>query len=137
MLKGLLQLLGLNNEGKSSAGEFAKDIREALKGKEIDPNRALDLIEVQTKLNETEAQHRTVFVAGWRPFIGWILGFSLGVYYIPQFAMASYLWVKMCMEANSLLDYPKLNVDSLFELVLGMLGLAAIRTYEKVKGKTK
>ena len=51
--------------------------------------------------------------------------------------MASYLWVKMCMEANSLLDYPKLNVDSLFELVLGMLGLAAIRTYEKVKGKTK
>ena len=137
MLKGLLQLLGLNSEGKSSAGEFAKDIREALKGKEIDPNRALDLIEVQTKLNETEAQHRTVFVAGWRPFIGWILGFSLGVYYIPQFAMASYLWVKMCMEANSLLDYPKLNVDSLFELVLGMLGLAAIRTYEKVKGKTK
>lgn len=137
MLKGLLQLLGLNNEGKSSAGEFAKDIREALKGKEIDPNRALDLIEVQTKLNETEAQHRTVFVAGWRPFIGWILGFSLGVYYIPQFAMASYLWVKMCVEANSLLDYPKLNVDSLFELVLGMLGLAAIRTYEKVKGKTK
>ena len=137
MLKGLLQLLGLNNQGKSSAGEFAKDIREALKGKEIDPNRALDLIEVQTKLNETEAQHRTVFVAGWRPFIGWILGFSLGVYYIPQFAMASYLWVKMCVEANSLLDYPKLNVDSLFELVLGMLGLAAIRTYEKVKGKTK
>jgi hypothetical protein len=91
----------------------------------------------QIDINKAEAQHRTVFVAGWRPFIGWVCGLSLGAYYIPQFVLASYLWVKMCLESNELLAYPDVNADSLFELVLAMLGMAGLRTYEKLKGKSK
>jgi len=134
--KILNMLLGSKKEG-GGAGEFAKDIREALKGKEIDPNKALELISVQTELTKVEAQHRTVFVAGWRPFIGWVAGVALAAFYIPQFIMASYLWVTMVLEAKTLLPYPEVNANHLFELIIGMLGLGALRTYEKIKDKTK
>jgi hypothetical protein len=134
--KILNMLLGSKKEG-GGAGEFAKDIREALKGKEIDPNKALELISVQTELTKVEAQHRTVFVAGWRPFIGWVAGVALAAFYIPQFIMASYLWVTMVLEAKALLPYPEVNANHLFELIIGMLGLGALRTYEKIKDKTK
>ena len=74
MFKLLLGLLKGNNENKSIAGSLAWEIREAIKGKELDPK---ELLEIQTKINEIEAQHRTIFVAGWRPFIGWICGIAL------------------------------------------------------------
>lgn len=63
----LAKLLGLNSGGNSALGEFAKDLREAIKGKEIDPEKALKLIELQNEVNKIEAQHRSIFVAGWRP----------------------------------------------------------------------
>ncbi len=89
----------------------------------------------QIEINIQEAKHRTIFVAGWRPFIGWVCGFSIASYYIPQFVLASYLWIKICLDANELLPYPEINADSLFELVLAMLGMAGLRTYEKLKNK--
>lgn len=77
-MKALLaKLLGLNSGGNSALGEFAKDLREAIKGKEIDPEKALKLIEIQNEVNKIEAQHRSIFVAGWRPFIGWVCGLAL------------------------------------------------------------
>ena len=68
MLKLILGLLKGGNNGKSVAGNLAWEIREAIKGKELDPT---ELIELQTKINEVEAQHRSLFVAGWRPSVGW------------------------------------------------------------------
>ena len=60
----LSRLLGSGTKG---LGSLAKDIREAIKGKELDPNKQLDiaakLAEVQTKINVAEATHRSVFVA--------------------------------------------------------------------------
>jgi len=73
----LAKLLGLNSGGDSALGSFAKDLREAIKGKEIDPAKALELIKVQNEVNKIEAQHRSIFVAGWRPFIGWVCGVAL------------------------------------------------------------
>ena len=76
MLKLLLGLLKGGNTAKTPAGNLAWEIREAIKGKELDPN---EIIELQTKINEIEASHRTVFVAGWRPFIGWVCGVAFGL----------------------------------------------------------
>jgi len=59
MLKLLLGLLKGGDGRKSVAGNLAWEIREAIKGKELDPN---EIIELQTKINEIEAGHRTVFV---------------------------------------------------------------------------
>lgn len=126
MLKFLMQLL-TGNKGESSAvGMLAKDIREAIKGKEIDPEK---LIELQTKINEAEAQHRSIFVAGWRPFIGWICGIAMAYNFILRdliiFAMGK--------------DFvpPALQMDHLMTVLMGMLGLGAFRTYEKIKNVSK
>jgi hypothetical protein len=128
-MKGLLaKLLGLNGNGQSSLGEFAKDIREAIKGKEIDPDKMMELVKVQSEINKMEAQHRSVFVAGWRPFIGWICGLALAYNFIIRDIIA---WVSP--DAIP----PAIQMDQLITILLGMLGLGGLRTFEKIKDKTK
>jgi hypothetical protein len=128
-MKGLLaKLLGLNGNGQSSLGEFAKDIREAIKGKEIDPDKMMELVKVQSEINKMEAQHRSVFVAGWRPFIGWICGLALAYNFIIRDVIA---WVSP--DAMP----PAIQMDQLITILLGMLGLGGLRTFEKIKDKTK
>lgn len=85
----------------------------------------------QQEINKLEAQHRSVFVAGWRPFIGWVCGSSLAFYFIPQFALAAYIWAAKCLESDQILAYPSSGADHLFELVLALLGMATLRTAEK------
>ena len=126
MLKLLLGLLKGGNGRKSAAGCLAWEIREAIKGKELDPN---ELISIQTKINEIEAGHRTVFVAGWRPFIGWVCGVALAYNFIIR---DLFIWALDPQEVP-----PALQMEHLMTVLLGMLGLGGLRTYEKVKDKTK
>jgi hypothetical protein len=128
-MKGLIaKLLGLNSGGQSSLGEFAKDLREAIKGKEIDPDKMMELVKVQSEINKMEAQHRSVFVAGWRPFIGWISGVALLYNFIIRDVIA---WI--LPDAMP----PAIQMDQLITILLGMLGLGGLRTFEKIKDKTK
>jgi hypothetical protein len=92
--------------------------------------------ELQTKINELEAGSASLFVSGWRPFIGWVSGVSLACFYIPQYVLGSFLWVKVCLDGDKLVEYP-LTTDGLMPLVTSMLGFGAIRTYEKIKGKNR
>jgi len=124
----LAKLLGLNNSGNSALGEFAKDLREAIKGKEIDPEKALKLIEIQNEVNKIEAQHRSIFVAGWRPFIGWVCGLALLYNFIVRDLVA---WV-----SPSIMP-PALQMEHLLTVLMGMLGLGGLRTFEKLKDKSK
>ena len=128
-MKGLLaKLLGLNGNGQSSLGEFAKDLREAIKGKEIDPDKMMELVKVQSEINKMEAQHRSVFVAGWRPFIGWICGLALAYNFIIRDVIA---WISPDIMP------PAIQMDQLITILLGMLGLGGLRTFEKIKDKSK
>lgn len=124
----IAKLLGLNNGGQSSLGEFAKDLREAIKGKEIDPDKMMELVKVQSEINKMEAQHRSIFVAGWRPFIGWICGLALAYNFIIRDLIA---WVSPDIMP------PAIQMDQLITILLGMLGLGGLRTFEKIKDKTK
>ena len=126
MLKLLLGLLKGGDGRKSVAGNLAWEIREAIKGKELDPN---EIIELQTKINEIEAGHRTVFVAGWRPFIGWVCGIALAYNFIIR---DLFIWITKTADAP-----PALQMEHLMTVLLGMLGLGGLRTFEKVKDKTK
>lgn len=125
MLKVLLSLLGKGDSGRSKIGGLALDLREAIKGKELDPNQILEL---QTKINEVEAQHRSMFVAGWRPFIGWICGLAFA-YHFVAFPIVRTIYPEV--------EFPVLNTEPLFTVLMGMLGLGGLRTFEKLKGKTK
>jgi|TARA_R110000744_G_scaffold116254_2_gene217371 hypothetical protein len=126
MWQVLLGLLKGGRGGKTPVGNLAWEIREAIKGKELDPN---ELISLQTKINEIEAGHRSIFVAGWRPFIGWICGFALAYNFIIR---DLFIWILKPADIP-----PALQMEHLMTVLLGMLGLGGLRTYEKIKDKTK
>jgi|TARA_X000001036_G_scaffold139619_4_gene132396 hypothetical protein len=126
MWQVLLGLLKGGRGGKTPIGNLAWDIREAIKGKELDPN---ELISLQTKINEIEAGHRSIFVAGWRPFIGWICGIALAYNFIVR---DLFIWILKPMDIP-----PALQMEHLMTVLLGMLGLGGLRTFEKIKDKTK
>lgn len=93
----------------------------------------VSLLLAQVDLNKTEAQHPSVFVAGWRPAIGWVCAMSLFTYYVPYCLAATGMWVYQCVNAGSLVERPDLNIADLVGLVAAMLGVGLPRTYEKVK----
>ena len=81
----------------------------------------------QIALNQTEASHASLFVAGWRPAIGWLGVVGLGYAYFIQPVLA---WVS---EIFLLPHPPVIDLEGLYPLILGMLGLGAARTVEKIK----
>jgi|TARA_B100000085_G_scaffold211308_1_gene195348 hypothetical protein len=125
MLKFLLGLLGKGEGGRSKIGGLALDLREAIKGKELDPN---EILELQTKINEVEAQHRSMFVAGWRPSVGWVCSLAFA-YHFVAFPIIQTIYPDV--------DFPELDTEPLFTVLMGMLGLGGLRTFEKLKGKAK
>ena len=129
----LSRLLGSGTKG---FGSLAKDIREAIKGKELDPNKKLEiagkLAEVQTKINEAEATHRTVFVAGWRPFIGWVCGLGLLYAVFIESLLRFVFTVK-----GWTIEFPKIDTTITMQVLFGMLGLVGARSYEKKNKLTK
>ena len=138
----------------SGLGQVAKDVADVVdKFVETEDEKAAVKVVMarmaqepgmaQVELNKVGAAHRSIFVAGWRPFIGWICGWSLAIYYIPQFAVASGMWVYMFIQSCSteagcvISAYPIDSVTGLLELLLGMLGLAGLSTAEKMAGIPK
>jgi hypothetical protein len=87
---------------------------------------------------KAEAQHRSVFVAGARPSILWVCALSLGLFFVPQYAAAAVVWIKV-IATSGWTEIPPYPVDGagLVELTLTLLGLGAYRTIEKAKGLTK
>ena len=87
------------------------------------------LAQGQNDVNKIEAASTRLFVAGWRPFIGWICGVAFGFKYIagPLLVTVGSMWgmdVKL----------PVIDASELLPILLGMLGLGVMRTAEKVKG---
>lgn len=88
---------------------------------------------VQTEINKVEAAHRSIFVAGWRPFIGWVCGTALLYHYILRDLIT---WA-LSVWAPDITAPPNLAMEHLMTVLLGMLGLGAYRSYEKVKKVSK
>jgi len=83
----------------------------------------------QIEINKVEAASTSVFVAGWRPFIGWIGGVGLGW----TFVLSPFVeYVSRLFGWKGLM--PEVDTASLMTLVLGMLGVGAMRSYEKTRG---
>jgi hypothetical protein len=83
----------------------------------------------QTETNKVEASHRSVFVAGWRPFIGWVGGAGIAwtfvVSPVAEWASRLFGWSGVM---------PVIDAGQLTTLVLAMLGVGAMRSYDKSKG---
>jgi hypothetical protein len=83
----------------------------------------------QTETNRVEAGSNRLFVAGWRPFVGWICGLAVGFKFIggPVLFVAA-------QALGHPIELPNIETEELWPLLLGMLGLGGLRTVEKIKG---
>lgn len=79
----------------------------------------------QTEINKAEAANPSVFVAGWRPAIGWVCALAL-FYQFLVYPMLQWLWPEH--------KPTPLDINSLYPLIFGMLGIAGMRSFEKLKG---
>lgn len=123
----------------SGIGTLAKDIRTAITGKEpLDANKAAELetklLELeqsannaQTEINKIEAASANLFVSGWRPAVGWtgVLGLNYQFVINPVLTWAStnFQWIAP----------PVIDTSVLIQLIMALLGVSGLRTYEKVK----
>jgi len=90
------------------------------------------LAEKQLDVNAKEASHRSIFVAGWRPFIGWIGGLALMFEFILSPCIE---WYAKFAGLN--LTAPEIQTGPLLAIVTSMLGVAGMRSFEKARGLTK
>lgn len=134
-----MPLLGLDmgniGEAVGSVGRLAKDVRAAITGKAvIDPAAQAELelkaatleaeiIKAQLTINQTEANHKSIFVSGWRPALGWI-----GV-----LAFGTQFFIRPILGAIGI-NVPSLDVGELWPMLSGILGLGVLRTVEKRGG---
>lgn len=87
----------------------------------------------QVDVNKNEATHRSVFVAGWRPFIGWTCGIALAYHFV----LHPFILFVVALVGIAIPELPAFDMGSLMTVLMGMLGLGGLRTFEKAKGLAK
>lgn len=90
--------------------------------------QAHEIAKAQIEVNREEATSHSIFVSGWRPAVGWITAIGLAT---------NYLFVPICNFIltinNHPITVPALDLTEMMPVLLGMLGLGGLRTYEKTK----
>jgi len=90
---------------------------------------AVSLVQSQLEVNKIEAANPSVFVSGWRPFIGWVCGTA-----------CAWNWIGLPVVKMGLLVYghplnlAPADISEMMPVLMGLLGLGSLRTFEKVKG---
>ena len=82
----------------------------------------------QIDVNKEEAKSSSVFVSGWRPFVGWTCGLALAYHFILQPMLTLVLTI-----SGITVDLPEFDMSTLMTVLMGMLGLGGLRTFEKTK----
>lgn len=125
-LNGILKRVFPEKMSELDAAKMNQELTMALVRGEFEPVMA------QIRVNQQEAAHDSIFVAGWRPFIGWVCGAALAWQFI---GLQLALFISRLYKFD-LGPLPQFDYASLSPILLGMLGLGAMRSYEKVKGET-
>ena len=104
-----------------------KDQKDALAHEiaTMSEKHAHEALKGQLEINKVEAAHKSLFVAGWRPCLGWVC--ALGLFYNSIVVNILGIWV----------DVPEVDTTLLVPVMMGMLGIGAMRSYEKVKGVSR
>lgn len=107
--------------------ERAKAQLELLK---LEQSGDLAAMTAQTDINKVEASSTSVFVSGWRPFVGWVCGISL--LYAALIEPFSRFVAQVIFKYAG--EFPYIDTDLTLQILLGLLGLAGMRSWEKEKG---
>ena len=125
----------------------AEELRklEALRqnGNLAEINAHVKLMLAQVQNNTEDAKSANWFQANWRPSIGWVGSISLGLMYIPKALVMTYIWTYQAIVLLNQWDgvtalvipvFPDLGVSDIIGLLMSMLGVAAMRSYDKKNG---
>ena len=114
-------------------------LKIAIEQRKIDAS----LLQGQIATNLEEAKHPSIFVAGWRPGLGWVATISFGLLYIPRALVMTTIWTIQCVTIMQawqhgtpppvLPIFPDLGVTDVIGLLMALLGMAGIRSYDKTK----
>lgn len=113
-------------EAQAQAQIEMMKIKQAESFKELET--ALQEKQMQADINKQEALHESVFVSGWRPFIGWVCGCSIALQFLV-FPLMSWGFGF----AGYIIAFPELPSEMLYGMIFGMLGIGGMRSYEKVR----
>ena len=104
-------------------------------------------LEDQRDINKVEASSSSMFIAGWRPAVGWVCVMALFCYYVPYMLVVTGVWLWMtvkiillaCTSDQACLDVklparPDLGITDLLGLLMSLLGIGTMRTVEKIQG---
>jgi len=137
------------------AGEFAKDVRTAITGKEaLSSEQQVQIISManalenaantmeqraadgQIELNKLDAQSGSLFKGGWRPAMGWVCVFGLCYTFIirPLLPWTVNVVCLVFSKSTAIPAMPALDTQELLALVMALLGFGGFRMYEKIKG---
>jgi len=94
---------------------------------------AQEALLAQLEINKAEAASGSLFKGGWRPFVGWICGFAL----LYHFILSPLIIFIVALSGATIPPLPEFDMGSLMTVLLGMLGIGGLRTFEKQKGLTK
>ena len=144
---GIGSEIGVAGEGVKSAldsvGGLAKSIRTAITGVDVEKQAEIEelLVELDTKIvdgqnqvNIIQAASSSVFIAGWKPAIGWVCAGSLGLYYPVRIILGMGLWSYYCLKGGQLLPMPEVGISEILGLVGALLGSITFRSLEKKWG---
>jgi len=143
-------MFGIDDAIGAGIGVLGKVIDRVLPDKDAQDKAKLALLEMQQKgelaqldaalksdiaqleVNKSEAASSSVFVSGWRPFVGWVCASALAYSFVIYPILKSILAV-----VKPGFTLPLLALDDLWPLMFGMLGLGGMRSWEKTKGVAK
>ena len=116
-------ILGKYIEDKDKRNALAHEIAT------MASRQAQELAKAQIETNQKEATHKSMFVSGWRPAVGWVcvLGMAGNFLAIPMANFALAL-------SGSEIVIPLIDLSTMMPVLIGMLGLGTLRTVEKTKG---
>ena len=112
---------------KSQAAKLAHEIAT------MSDKMAHEQVLAQLEVNKAEAASGSLFKGGWRPAIGWICGLAL----FWSFILQPFLVFFLLVFGVDLPPLPEVSTADLMPILLGMLGLGGLRTFEKTKGINK
>ena len=128
-----MDLLGIGSviEGVGKVAEhFVTTDKERmaleLESRKIDQQNDMAQIDV----NKMEAQSASLFVSGWRPFVGWVCGFAL--FYVAILDPIARFVAEVIYSYSG--KFPEIDTTITMQVLFGLLGLGGMRTYEKAKG---
>ena len=121
------ELAGKFIQDKDQAAQLAHDLTT------MADKHAQEAMLAQIEVNKAEAASGSVFKGGWRPFIGWVCGVAFAYHFVLQ----PFIVFVVAAAGIAIPKLPTFDMGSLMTVMMGMLGLGGLRSYEKKQGLTK